>query len=26
LDAALETARQMAHRNDAAAHLQQVEE
>jgi [NiFe] hydrogenase diaphorase moiety large subunit len=26
LDAALETARQLAHRNDAAAHLQQVEE
>jgi [NiFe] hydrogenase diaphorase moiety large subunit len=26
LDAALETARQMADRNDAAAHLQQVEE
>ncbi|MEY4209668.1 MAG: hypothetical protein RLZ92_46 [Pseudomonadota bacterium] len=26
LDAALETARQMANRNDAAAHLQQVEE
>jgi len=26
LDAALETARQMAHRKDAAAHLQQVEE